>query len=100
VSEETEGASSCPDGNEAIVDPAAVMLALAGASRKEADSFLRDQRSLIHIQKHHLLAFASIAITAGLGILIWNAAHSHADALGLLPRTASENAELARMSHG
>ena len=87
------------------VDPAAIALALAGASRAQADAFLKDQRALIGIQTHHLnehlteqykqlrlgtwekrlgvllriaTAFTGLAIAAGLAFLIWNAAHSNA----------------------
>jgi RNA:NAD 2'-phosphotransferase (TPT1/KptA family) len=36
------------------VEPAAPALALHGASREEADAFLKKQGSLIDIQKHHV----------------------------------------------
>jgi hypothetical protein len=54
VSEETEGQDT---GTEAVAggaDPAAMALALGGASREEADAFLKKHGSLIDIQKHHL----------------------------------------------
>jgi len=95
VVEETESAES-----GAGVDPAAMAFALGGASRAEADAFLRDQRTLIAEQRHHLhgqyiqlrlgiwekrlgvllrvaTAFAGLAIAAGLAFLIWNASASN-----------------------
>jgi tetratricopeptide (TPR) repeat protein len=51
VSEETEGVVSVPEGNGAGIDPLAATVALAGASRAEADAFLRDQRELIADQR-------------------------------------------------
>src|SRR5258706_2575652 len=65
--------------------------------REDVAAFLRDQRSLIDIQKHHLLkqfsltlwekrvgvllrfatAFIGLAVAAGAAWLIWNAAHSN-----------------------
>ena len=65
--------------------------------REDVAAFLRDQRSLIEIQKHHLLkqfsltmwekrlsvllriatAFIGLAVAAGAGWLIWNAARSN-----------------------
>jgi tetratricopeptide (TPR) repeat protein len=74
-------------------DPAAVSLALAGASREEADAFLRDQRHHLHeqLKQIHLdvwekrlgvllrvaTAFIGVAIAAALGWLVWNAASSN-----------------------
>jgi tetratricopeptide (TPR) repeat protein len=52
VSEESERVGSGTEGNGAGVDPTAVALALAGASRAKADAFLEDQRSLISDQKN------------------------------------------------
>lgn len=51
VGEESENASV---ESTAGVDPAALVLALGSASRMEADAFLRNQNSLIDLQKHHL----------------------------------------------
>ena len=48
MSEESERVSSGPEGNGVGVDPTAVALALAGASRDEADTFLDDQRRTRH----------------------------------------------------
>src|SRR6185312_13732146 len=91
---ETGGESS------AAADPAAVALALAGASRDRADAFLKKQEALIDDQRHHLrrqytqldlgiwqqrlsvllriaTACMGLAIAVGLGILTWNAAQSN-----------------------
>jgi hypothetical protein len=54
MAEESERAGSGPDGNGAGVDPTAVALALAGASRERADSFLMKQEALVAAQLHHL----------------------------------------------
>jgi tetratricopeptide (TPR) repeat protein len=99
VSEEQEGPESGPEGIGAGIDPTAAALALAGASRAKADAFLDKQSSLIDIQKHHLheqfkhlhlsvwekqlgvwLKAATfcvgIAVAAGVGLMVWEAAHS------------------------
>jgi len=54
MSEGSERVSSRSEGNDARVDPAAMALALDGASRESADAFLNDQRKLITAQLHHL----------------------------------------------
>ena len=54
MSEETAGAESAPEGPGAGVDPVAAALALGGASRAEADAFLKKQQALIDDQRHHL----------------------------------------------
>src|SRR3954468_11379536 len=74
-------------------DPVAVSLALAGASRDEADAFLRDQRHHLHEQLKQihldiwekwlgvLLRLAplvvGIAPAGGVGLMVWDAAHSN-----------------------
>jgi tetratricopeptide (TPR) repeat protein len=79
-------------GTEAIGDPAAVSLALTGASRPEADAYLRDHRHHLHEQLNQihldvwekklgvLLRLATLcvgfAVAAGFGYLVWDAAHS------------------------
>jgi tetratricopeptide (TPR) repeat protein len=121
VSEETEGAISGSNSNGAV-DPTAVGLALAGASREQADAFLQEQRdlamkqgALIGAQLHHLheqnkqihldiwekvlgvllriaTAFVGLAVAAGAGWLIWNAANSNdlvIDAFQVPPNLAS-----------
>jgi tetratricopeptide (TPR) repeat protein len=99
VSEESERVISGPEGNGAGVDPTAVALALAGASRAKADAFLDDQRSLIAVQKHHLheqlkqvrlgtlsqrltvglklaTGLVGFGIIAGVALAVWNASHA------------------------
>jgi len=100
VSGEIEGAESGP---AAAGHPAALALGLAGASRAEADAFLRDQRKLIALQAEELsheqslrhwslwvrhasgvlklalelgLALLLLALSAGISLMVWNAAHS------------------------
>jgi hypothetical protein len=109
--EEAEGPGSGSAGAEAVkapaVDPVAVSLALNGASREEADSFLRkqsvfldNQSALIADQRHHLheqlqqihldvwekwlgvllrvaTVIVGMTVAAGAAFLIWNAAHSN-----------------------
>ena len=87
MSEENESAES---GGETTT---ATALALAGASRAEADAFLRDQRHHLHEQLRQIslrlwemrlgvllrvaTAFTGLAVAAGLAYLIWNAATSN-----------------------
>ncbi len=84
----SEGIAAAPE----TADPAALSLALAGASRGEADAFLRDQRHHLHEQLNQihldiwekklgvLLRLATLvvglAVAGGLSLLIWQAAHS------------------------
>jgi tetratricopeptide (TPR) repeat protein len=100
LSEETERAGSGPEGNGAGIDPVAVALAMAGASRERADAFLKDQQALIAAQLHHLheqlkqihldifekwlgaalkLATLCVGIAAatGVALMVWDAAHSN-----------------------
>jgi tetratricopeptide (TPR) repeat protein len=100
VSEETERAGSGSEGNGAGIDPTAVALAMAGASRERADSFLAKQEALIAAQLHHLheqlkqihldiwekrlgvwLRAATfcvgIAAAGGVGLMLWDAIHSN-----------------------
>jgi hypothetical protein len=106
VSEETAGAESAPENPGAGVDPVAVALALGGASREEADAFLKDQRkvllkqgALIDDQRHHLheqfkhlhlsvwekqlgvllrvaTAVVGIAVATAIGIVVWKASRA------------------------
>jgi len=90
-------------------DPTALSLALVGASRDEADAFLRDQRHHIHEQLKQihldiwekwlgvLLRVATLLIgmtvAAGLAFLIWNAARSNeliVDAFSVPPDLAQK----------
>lgn len=54
MSEKAEGAASGSENSGASIDPTAVALALAGASRERANAFLKDQQGLIAAQLHHL----------------------------------------------
>ena len=88
------------EASGAGVDPAAMALALGGASRAEADAFLRKQRLLADIQIHHLqeqfkslrltiwekrtgvllrAATAIVGIVAAgfVGLMLWGAANSN-----------------------
>jgi len=99
VSEESARVGSGPEGNGAGVDPTAVALALAGASRTKADAFLDDQRRLIADQRHHLheqykrlkmgvisdrlsitlkvlTAVVGIGVASFFSLMVWDAAHS------------------------
>ncbi len=99
VSEETEGQDTGAEAQAGGVDPTAVALALHGASREEADAFLKKQGSLIDVQKHHLheqlkqlhlsvwekqlgvflrvaTAIVGVAVAAGFALMVWDAAHS------------------------
>jgi hypothetical protein len=109
VAEETEGQDT---GAEAVIggvagaDPAAVALALHGASREKADAFLdeqrrlaTDQRALITDQRHHLheqlkhlhlsvwekqlgvllrvaTAVVGIAVAASITVMVWRASQA------------------------
>ena len=102
MSEETEGQDTGAEAVAGGVDPAAVALALNGASREDAGAFLKDQRALIADQRHHLheqlkqlklgifsqrISIALKGLTAlvglmaviALGVAVWNA--SQADGL-------------------
>jgi len=86
-------AEETASGASQAADPAAIALALAGASRAEADAYLRDQRYHLHeqLKQIHLdiwekvlgvllrlaTAFVGLAVAAGCGFLIWNAAQSN-----------------------
>jgi tetratricopeptide (TPR) repeat protein len=86
MSEQTDGSAS--EG----IDPFAASLALSGASREKADAYLDDQRQHIHeqLKQIHLDIFekwlgvflrlatlcVGIAAAAGMGLMVWDAAHS------------------------
>jgi tetratricopeptide (TPR) repeat protein len=114
VSDEAVGVGSGTEGNGAGIDPTAVALALAGASREKADSFLENQNGLIAAQRHHLSEqikhlhldmwekrlgvwlraatfIVGIAIVSGAAYLIWDASHSN----GLLIEPFSVPPDLA-----
>jgi tetratricopeptide (TPR) repeat protein len=114
VAEELEEAGPQAGGGEA--DPAAMALALGGASRAKADAFLDDQRGLIAEQRHHMheqlrhlgaklwelrlgvllriaTAFIGIAVAAALAWLVWDAAVSNdlvIDAFAVPPDLAAQ----------
>jgi tetratricopeptide (TPR) repeat protein len=87
MSEEVES------GTSDSIDPVAVSLALAGASRDKADAFLDEQRHHLREQLIQLrlgiwekrlgvllriaTAFIGVAVAAGIAYLIWNAANSN-----------------------
>jgi tetratricopeptide (TPR) repeat protein len=107
VSEESARVGSGPEGNGAGIDPTAVALALAGASREKADAFLDEERALaasqsalIADQRHHLAEdikqidlriwelrmgvllrvatlVVGIAVAAGVSLFVWDAAHAN-----------------------
>jgi tetratricopeptide (TPR) repeat protein len=121
MAEESERVGSGPEGNGAGVDPTAVALALAGASREKADAFLDNQNALIAdqrrltVEQHHhlqeqfkslrltiwekragiLLRVATAAVGLGvasfLGVVVWNAAHDD----GLIVESFSVPPDLA-----
>jgi tetratricopeptide (TPR) repeat protein len=98
VAEETEQDTGA-EASGAGVDPFAAAMALGGASREEADNFLRNQNALIADQRHHLreqfkqlrlniwqqrlgvllraaTAIVGIAVAGFFGLMVWDAAHS------------------------
>jgi tetratricopeptide (TPR) repeat protein len=103
VSEETKNAGSGGEGNGAGMDPMAVALGLAGASREKADAFLDDQRRMLHLQMEEMggeyhyklshmrlrrfsgwvkaafeasLGLLALALVVGLGFMVRSAAHA------------------------
>ncbi|MBA2590615.1 MAG: hypothetical protein H0U98_18545 [Alphaproteobacteria bacterium] len=101
MSDKIEGAESGPAA--AGGNPAAVALGLAGASRAEADSFLREQRQMLHLQMEEMrqrnpyeishfrlrrfsgwakalfelsIGLLVLVLVAGISLMVWNAAHS------------------------
>ena len=103
MSEKAETPESGPEPKSHVAaDPAATALALAGASRNEADAFLKDQRKLVELQARELaheldlrhwslwvrhisgllklafefsIALVLLAIVALLANEVWSAAH-------------------------
>ena len=113
MSEETEQDTGA-EASGAGVDPAAVALALGGASRQDAREFLKKQGALIDDQRHHLreqfkqlrlniwqqrmgvllriaTGFVGLAVAAGLTLMIWDAAHAN----GLIIESFSVPPDLA-----
>jgi len=114
MSEERETSESGCEA-EGGLNPVAVGLALSGASRDEADNFLRNQNALIADQRHHLheqfkhlhlsvwekqlgvllrvaTAVVGIVFAAAVGAMVWEAAHSN----GLLIEPFSVPPDLAQ----
>jgi hypothetical protein len=112
MAEEIESPES--GAQAAGIDPAAMALALGGASRAEADAFLKDQRRLIAEQRHHLseqfkqlrlgiwqmrlgvllrlgTAAVGFAVAAAFAFMVWDASRSN----GLLVEPFSVPADLA-----
>ena len=105
--EEAEGLDFGAEASATGVDPAAMALALGGASREKADAFLDDQRRLIDDQRHHLheqlkqlaeqlkqlrlgtwekrlgvflriaTAFMGLLVAVGIAFMIWDASQSN-----------------------
>jgi hypothetical protein len=103
VTEELDGAESGSQGIGAGGDPAALALALGGASREDAHNFLKKQGRLVDLQCEYLAdkdkfelshlrwrrfteqmkgalqaltAMVGIAVAVGIGLMLWQAAHS------------------------
>ena len=114
MSEETEGHDTGAELVAGGVDPAAVALALGGASRETADAFLNDQRALIADQRHHLreqfkhlhlsvwekqlgillrvaTAVVGIAVATSITVMVWRASQADGtviDAFSVPPQFA------------
>jgi hypothetical protein len=67
VSEETEGQDTGAEAVAGGADPAAVALALSGASRDEADTFLRNQNA--YVDGLRLASWQSSDLTGSLAII-------------------------------
>ena len=103
VAEETEGQETGAQASGAGIDPAALALAFAGASREDANVFLKKQGALVDLQARELahelrlrhwtlwvrhasgLLRLALELAAGLlllfavtaiGVMVWNAAHA------------------------
>ncbi|HWU54953.1 MAG TPA: hypothetical protein VN175_05580 [Rhizomicrobium sp.] len=104
VTPENSGNGIAPDANGLAIDLAMEEARNDPSLREDVAAFLRDQRSLIDVQKHHLqqqfgpqmhqlylglwekrlgvllriaTAFIGVAVAAGAAWMIWNAAHSN-----------------------
>jgi len=102
MSEDLEGPEAA-GATRAGVDPAAMALGLGSAGRTKADAFLDDQRRMLHLQMEEMrgeypyklshmrlrrfsgwikaafeasLGLLALAVVAGLGLMVWNAAHA------------------------
>ena len=92
-----------PENAAPAADPAAIAVALSGASREKADGFLDDQRRMLHLQMEEMreesplklshlrirrfgdyakmaleisIGLLALALVAAISLLVWNAAHS------------------------
>ena len=100
MAEETDGQETGAEASGAGVDPFAAAVALGGASRAEADAFLKKQRVLADIQIHHLqeqfkslrltiwekrtgvllraaTAVVGLVVAGFVGLMLWDAANSN-----------------------
>jgi len=80
VSEETEGQDTGAEAAAGGVDPAAVALAMGGASRETADAFLNDQRALISDQRR-LVSLQAEELSHELDLRHWSLWVRYASAL-------------------
>lgn len=119
VSEEAEAPESGVEGGRVCADPAALSLALSGASRGRADAFLDDQRRMLHLQMEEMrernpfelshlhwqrftdrmkaalqvmTAIVGLAVFGALCTMVWKAAHSD----GLIVESFTVPPELAQ----
>ena len=103
MAEESEGQDTGVAASASGVDPAALALALGGASREDAGAFLKKQSALVDDQRHHLneqskhqlnqlrlkvweqllgvllrvaTGLIGLAVAAGLVYMIWDASNS------------------------
>jgi Tfp pilus assembly protein PilF len=103
MSEQAERLDTGEESSATGVDPAAVALALAGASREDANAFLEKQGRLVDLQCEYmaskdkfelshlrwrrfteqmkgtlqfLTAIVGIAVASAFGLMVWDAAHS------------------------
>ncbi len=102
MAEDTESPEAIGETQRAV-DPAAMALGLGTASREKADAFLDDQRRMLHLQMEEMrgeyhyklshmrlrrfsgwtkaafeasLGLLALAVVAGLGFMVWSAAHA------------------------
>ncbi len=80
MSEEIEGQDTGAEALAGGADPAAVALALVGASREDANAFLQDQRSLIADQKN-LVRLQARELAHELRLRHWSLQLRHASAI-------------------
>ena len=114
MAEETQAPEPDSESSVGGVDPVAIGLALAGASREDAREFLKKQGAFIDDQRHHLheqfkqlrlaiwekrlgvllrltTAMVGLVVAGFLGVAVWNAAHADGlviDAFSVPPELA------------